>query len=104
MVGGLGFIGDYLGLDQLRDFCFEHTETLAQKKKRKIIKHREEEITLVVGKDINLDGIMELDVKKMIKKFLGHKVSHDSLEAWILEQCSPLFDYSPFFHTLNKGC
>jgi len=100
--GGLGFVDVDLGLDRLQRYSLEHPQTLTHKKRRKILEHRGEEIDMVVGKDINLDGIMELDGKMLVTKFVGRKVAYTSLGAWILELWSLSLGYSNFPHPVQR--
>jgi hypothetical protein len=101
--GGLGFVDVDLGLDQLQRYSLEHPHTFTHKKRGKILKHRGKKIDLVVGKDIKLDGIMELDERILVEKFVGRKVAYTILGDWILELWSLLLGCSLIFHILCKG-
>ena len=58
---------------------------------------------LVVGGDISVRKIMDLEGWKLMDKFYGKRVSTDWLKVWIQEEWSLVVGYGPIIHFMGRG-
>lgn len=81
-----------------------HEKNRKRKKKRwKVVKNRGGGIALVVGEDLQVSKVEELEGRAIVGKFYGRWMSFFTMEAWVDTHWSPNLGYSPTFHLLLRG-
>ena len=80
---GLGFVGSKLREEDICEEGFFKAKERAKKERKKVIKSRVSDNTLVAKKEIQVEQIGLLLGKTLMGKFLGRKMRNDSLNQWI---------------------
>jgi hypothetical protein len=96
-------IGNALNLSLLEGGYCERPSDVRGKKRKKTLKSKGGNISLVVRKDIGLGDIMDLDGRSLVGKFMGRCIFAKTLGAWVSLKWVPLLGYTPSLHTLAHG-
>jgi hypothetical protein len=80
-VGDGGFIGGKLELQHLQGET--RVKEVKGKKWWKVVKSQGSGVSLVVGEDVGVNQILDLEGKTLVGKFMGWRVTLEQLGSWI---------------------
>jgi hypothetical protein len=75
----------------------------SRKKRQKCVMLRRNRVKLVLGEDILMDQVLEMDSKSLTGWFYKRQIVVKKLEQWIARVWRPPLGYSERFHILFKG-
>jgi hypothetical protein len=72
-------------------------------KRRKVLNLKGQRVSLVVGKDMQVEQVAYLLGNALVGKFIGRRMSLDSLSRWTQLQWSTMLENGSIFHLLERG-
>jgi hypothetical protein len=98
-----GFIGRHLTPKELQGGGLPVVKWSIGRKHRWVVKPHGGEVSLVVGGDLQVSQITDLDSCVVVGKFSGRRDSMESLHLWMQEEWKPTLDYVSMVHLLSRG-
>jgi hypothetical protein len=92
---------NFLALVQRNNF--KGVSHCSEGKKCKTIKSRGGRVALVVGEDMKIAQIDDLDDHAIVGKFMGRRIAHMTNIKWMDKEWGVIWGYLPICHLLSRG-
>jgi len=97
-LGGVGFIGEILDENLQQGGLLIDFQSGMEKIKWKVVRSRGGGVSLVVGEDLCVDGILFLSGKTLVGKFIGNMIGMEQLCRWVNEVWNPILENGTTYH------
>jgi hypothetical protein len=90
----------------LINFCNGGLEEGSDKKRkhsRKCIKQRSTPINLVLGEEVKMHKVVQLEEMALVEGFLGHYIGDKGLKKWMVGVWKTVLGYDPITYVLSRG-
>jgi hypothetical protein len=99
----LGFSGGKVKIDDTQSIPHSPLPSKSDIKKCKIVKSRGGGMSLIVGEDMRVAQIAEMDGFALVCKFCRMRVFISAMGSWLEEIWNSVLGYIPTFHMLLRG-